>query len=226
MTDENRLVLLVEDNEQIMIGNKRYLERQGFDTAAALTLAEARTQMESRKPDVVVLDIMLPDGSGLDFMDELRKGEDPDIPVLLLTGLTAKQDIVRGLKAGGDDYLTKPYDFSELLARIEALLRRSARVPKNIVKGRLSLDLSANVAMFDGADLQLTPKEFALLLIFFQNEERTMSREYLYEKVWNRQMVGDSQAVRKTVSNLRNKIEGSGYQIVWSRGEGWCFESG
>jgi DNA-binding response OmpR family regulator len=224
MTSESRLVLLVEDNEQIMAGNKRFLERQGFDTAAAPTLAEAREYMEDHRPDVVVLDIMLPDGSGIDFIGELRESKNPGIPVLLLTGLTTKQDIVRGLKAGGDDYLTKPYDFSELLARIEALLRRSARMPEKVIKGRLSLDVTTNVAMLDGADLQLTPKEFTLLLIFIQNEERVMSREYLYEKGWNRPMAGDSQAVRKTVSNLRDKIEGSGYQIVWSRGEGGCSE--
>jgi DNA-binding response OmpR family regulator len=224
MTSESRLVLLVEDNEQIMAGNKRFLERQGFDTAAALTLAGARDYMENHSPDVVVLDIMLPDGSGLDFIGELRESKHSGIPVLLLTGLTTKQDIVRGLKAGGDDYLTKPYDFSELLARIEALLRRSARMPEKVIKGRLSLDITTNVAMLDGTDLQLTPKEFTLLLIFIQNEERVMSREYLYERGWSRPMAGDSQAVRKTVSNLRDKIEGSGYQIVWSRGEGWCFE--
>jgi DNA-binding response OmpR family regulator len=224
MTSESRLVLLVEDNEQIMAGNKRFLERQGFDIAAAMTLAETRAHMEKRRPDVVVLDIMLPDGSGIDFMGELRESENPGIPVLLLTGLTTKQDIVNGLKAGGDDYLTKPYDFSELLARIEALLRRSARVPETISKGRLSFDMTANVAMLDGTDLQLTPKEFALLLMFIQNEERLIDMESLYEKVWKRQMAGDSQAVKKTVNRLRPKIKGSGYCIVSSKSEGYCFE--
>ncbi|MDR0445823.1 MAG: response regulator transcription factor [Oscillospiraceae bacterium] len=224
MTDECRLVLLVEDNEQIMTGNKRYLERQGFDTAVALTLAEARTQMERRRPDVVVLDIMLPDGSGLDFMVELRKGEDPGIPVLLLTGLTAKQDIVRGLKAGGDDYLTKPYDFSELLARIEALLRRSARVPKNIVKGALSLDVAAGTASLNGIDLRLTKKDFALLLIFFQNEGSYINMESLYERAWKAPLSSDKSALYSSVKRLRAKIKGSGWSIGQSRDEGYIFE--
>jgi DNA-binding response OmpR family regulator len=224
MTHERRLVLLVEDNEQIMIGNRRHLERQGFDTAAALTLAEARAHMESRRPDVVVLDIMLPDGSGLDFMDELRRGENPGIPILLLTGLTTKQDIVRGLKAGGDDYLTKPYDFSELLARIEALLRRSARVPENIVKGRFTLDVTTDMAMLDGVDLRLTQKEFALLLLFIQNEEHFVSAEYLYEKVWKSSMAENNNAIKGAIKRLRSKICGSGYHITWSRGDGYSFE--
>jgi len=218
-----RLILLVEDNQEIMHGNRRLFELEGYDAACALTLAEARASINERRPDAIVLDIMLPDGSGLDFMRELRESAHAGIPILLLTGLTAKEDILRGLKSGGDDYLTKPYDFDELLARVEALLRRAARVPEVITRDRLSLDVTAGMANLDGMDLLLTQKEFALLLIFVQNEGRHIGGEYLYEKVWKRPLSGDSQAVRKTVSNLRAKIGGSGWNIEWSRGEGWCF---
>ena len=223
MTGTGKLILLVEDNEKIMSANKWMFARQGYGTAAAASLAEARASIGAHRPDAVVLDIMLPDGSGLDFMRDLRENAGRDIPVLLLTGLATKTDILRGLRAGGDDYLTKPYDFDELLARVEALLRRQARVPETVGIGRLSLDVTADVALMDGADLLLTQKEFALLLVFAQNAGRYIKSELLYEKVWKRPMAGDSQAIRKTISNLRAKINGSGWGIEWSRGEGWRF---
>lgn len=215
-------ILLVEDNEQIMQGNERMLSRRGYEVVSALTLADARKAVEAQMPDLFVLDIMLPDGSGLDFMAELRQYS--KVPVLLLTGLTTPEDIVRGLTAGGDDYLPKPYDFGVLLARVEALLRRAQQVPERIQKGRLCLDVTADVATLDGADLLLTQKEFALLLIFTQNAGRFISAEYLYEKVWKQPMASDSQAFRKALQRLREKIKDSGWQIEMSRGEGYSFE--
>ena len=216
-------ILLVEDNEQIMLGNERMLKRRGYEVIPALTLAEARIAICAQMPDLFVLDIMLPDGNGLDFMAELRKVS--RTPVLLLTGLTTPEDIVRGLTAGGDDYLAKPYDFGVLLARVEALLRRAQQVPERIQKGRLILDVTADVATLDGTDLMLSQKEFSLLLIFVQNEERYISAEYLYEKVWKQAMAGNSNTLKTTINRLREKIKSSGYRIAWSRGEGYCFES-
>lgn len=215
-------ILLVEDNEQIMQGNERMLKRRGYEVITALSLAEARIAIQAQMPDLFVLDIMLPDGSGLDFMAELRKYS--QTPILLLTGLTTPEDIVRGLTAGGDDYLPKPYDFGVLLARVEALLRRAQQVPERIHKGRLRLDVTADVATLDGADLLLSQKEFSLLLIFVQNEERYISAEYLYEKVWKQAMAGNSNTLKTTINRLREKTKSSGYRIAWSRGEGYCFE--
>ena len=171
------VILLGEDNEQILCGNERMLKRRGYVVAAALTLAEAKTRIEERMPDAIVLDIMLPDGSGLDFMRELRRGS--NVPILLLTGLTTPEDVVRGLSDGGDDYLAKPYDFGILLARIEALLRRAGQVPNTLTKGALRLDIIAGRAFIDGDDLLLSPKEFALLLLMVQNEGRLLSTGHL-----------------------------------------------
>jgi DNA-binding response OmpR family regulator len=224
IVNKGKLILLVEDNEKIMAGNIWMLKQHGYDTDAALTLAEARALINERKPDVIVLDIMLPDGNGLDFMCELRENENLDIPTLLLTGLTAKEDVVRGLKAGGDDYLTKPYDFPVLLARVEALLRRAARVPQTITKGRLTLDVTAGAAALDGIDLSLTKIDFALLLQFIQSEERFFTAEYLHKKIWKTQMEGNNQALKSAISRLNKKIDGSGWCIAWSRGEGYIFE--
>ena len=164
---------------------------------------------------------MLPDGSGLDFMHELRRSlsEISDIPILLLTGLTTPEDVVRGLKWGGDDYLTKPYDFGVLLARIEALLRRAEQIPKTLTKGALRLDIIANRAFLDGEDLLLSPKEFALLLLMAQNEYRLLSSGFLLETVWKVPPDADQNMVRTAVSRLRKKL-GRGFSIENDKQEG------
>ena len=186
-----------------------------------MSVAEAWKEIRNEMPALIILDIRLPDGNGLDLLRELRKTS--AVPVIALTNDNKEKDIVTGLASGCDDYVPKPYTFPVLYARIEALMRRVERVPEVITKGRLSLNVTANIATLDGADLILTQKEFALLLVFVQNEGRYFEAEYLYEKVWKAPMSGDSQTIRKTVSNLRGKIDDSGWNIEWSRGEGWCF---
>ena len=199
------LILLVEDNAQILRGNERMLKRRGYETVTAMTLHETRERMATVIPDVIVLDIMLPDGSGLDFMRELRTKS--DIPILLLTGLTTPEDIVRGLDDGGDDYLTKPYDFSVLLAHIEALLRRAAHIPKQLVKGTLMLDIRANRAFLSGVDMLLTPKEFAILLLLAENEGQIISTNYIHETVWKQDNDSNTSiAVKNVMSRLRKKL--------------------
>jgi DNA-binding response OmpR family regulator len=198
-------ILLVEDNEQILRGNERMLRRRGYETMTAGTLSEARERMAEKTPAAIVLDIMLPDGSGLEFMRELRKTS--AIPILLLTGLTTPQDIVRGLEDGGDDYLTKPYDFSVLIAHIEALLRRAAHIPDTLVKGNLTLDIRSSRAILGGEDMLLTLKEFAVLLLLAENEGRIVSTDYMYEKVWKQASdSGTGSALRNVISRLRKKL--------------------
>ena len=218
----NGLILLVEDNEQILSGNARMLKWNGYDVITALNLREARERMAETKPDAIVLDIMLPDGSGLDFMREIRR--DSDIPVLLLTGLKTPEDVVRGLTEGGDDYLTKPYDFDVLLARIAALLRRAGRIPDTLTKGSIKVDVTSRRAFLSDRDLLLKPKEFDVLLYLVRNEGAYITAETLYGKIWGQEMGGDNNAVKFQVSNLRKKLKDSGYTITTQRGEGYCFE--
>jgi DNA-binding response OmpR family regulator len=156
---------MVEDDKQIQAVNKNMLTRRGFDVRLAMNLAEARAALETAVLDAIILDIMLPDGSGLNFLRELRAGGS-DIPVLLLTALHEDDDVVRGLSEGGDDYLTKPYGYDVLAARVEALMRRSGRLPKTLVKGLLTLDIPSLRAFVNGEDLMLSPKDFALLQFF------------------------------------------------------------
>jgi DNA-binding response OmpR family regulator len=218
----NGLILLVEDNKQILSGNARMLKWNSYEVVTALTLREARERISEKTPDAIVLDIMLPDGNGLDFMREYRQNS--NIPILLLTGLNTPKDKVRGLTEGGDDYLTKPYDFEELLARIQALLRRAGRVPDVVHKGLFKLDIASSQAFLDGKDLLLSQKEFSLLLFLVQHEGETIKAGLLYEKIWGASMSGDKNAVQVTISKLRKKIEPTGYDINMIRSQGYIFE--
>jgi len=215
-------LLLVEDDPRIQANNKKILEREGYSLKQALTLREARSVIAEEPPCAIVLDIQLPDGSGLDFLRELRKTS--TVPVLMLTGMSTPQDIVKGLEAGGDDYLPKPYEFPVFLARIKTLLRRAAIMPERLSIGPIRIDTASGKAYVGGEDMGLQPKESALLLQFIQQPEEILSAEYLYEKVWGQKMLDDVNSLRAATSKLRSKLAGSGYTITSSRGEGYCFE--
>jgi len=215
-------LLLVEDNAGVQANNKKILERRGYILRQAVTLAEARGFITESPPRAIILDIMLPDGNGLDFLHELRKTS--AIPVLLLTALGTPQNLITGLEIGGDDYLPKPYDLDVFLAKVNALVRRGAIVPDTLRAGAITLDTASLAAFVNGVDLLLAQREFALLLLFIQNEGKTMSAEYIYEKVWGQSMAGNGNAVKVTLSKLRTKLKGSGYTVTAARGEGYCFE--
>ena len=217
-----RVILCVEDNVQVQIFNKQLLEAEGFTVKLAMTLTEAREELAREMPGLIILDIHLPDGNGLDFLRELRKTS--NVPVIALTNDNEENDLVVGLASGCDDYLPKPYTFPVLLARIDALMRRASNVPDLIEKGSLKLDVLAGQAFLYDKNLLLAQKEFLLLLFFVQNEEKTISAEYIYEKIWKQPMSDDDNALKNTVYKLRKKLNGSGYIITNERGEGYGFE--
>jgi len=216
-------LLMVEDEPRIQANNKKILEREGYALRQAYTLAEARKIMEEEQPRAIVLDIQLPDGSGLKFLHELREASNT-VPVLVLTAMGTKEDVVRGLESGGDDYLSKPYDPLEFLKRVQALLRRASTIPDTLTIGRLKLDIPSDTAYIDGEDMCLSQKEFALLRLFIQRPEKMLGADYIYEKVWGQEMAGDENALRTIVSRLRKKLTDSGYTIAVERGEGYVFE--
>ena len=216
-----KLILLVEDNGQVQNFNARLLAGQGFDVEAAMTLAAARSCTARCRPDAIVLDIGMPDGNGLDFLRELRKVS--KTPVLLLTGYGKNEDVIAGFESGCSDYLTKPYTFGILMARLNNLLQGAEQVPETVTKGPLKMLMIPMTALLDDKDLLLSQKDFSLLLFFIQREGRIMSPEYLYEKVWGKAMIGDNQAVKTAVSRLRSKLTDSGYSISYQRGEGYFF---
>ena len=218
-------VLLLEDEERILFANKIILERKGgYSVQTAVNLAEARKCVQDNPPDIIVLDVMLPDGNGLDFLEELRR--DKNIPVLLLTALSESGDELKGIAAGGDDYITKPYNNDVLLGRLEMVLRRTYSMPDTLSVGGVKIDTAAKKAFFNGEDMGLTPKEYSLLERFAQQPEKVMSADYLYEKAWGQKMLGDDKTLRKTISSLRTKLLelDTGYTITVSRGEGYYLE--
>jgi DNA-binding response OmpR family regulator len=221
---EQNIVLLVEDNDDLNQLNQRALELEGYTVLTALTLAEAREHLSRHSPQVILLDVKLPDGDGIDFCGEIRA--ETDAHILFLTSSTTYDDKVNGLTTGGDDYITKPYKLEELLARVSAVMRRRGMVKpaRNIIKGSLMLDTVADIAYLNDEDMMLTQKEFGLLHTLVQNEEKILSKDYLYETVWKRSINDDVRTVMTHISSMRKKLVGSGYVITVSRGEGYCFE--
>ena len=220
-------VLLVEDNLDIQKANRRMLELNGFQVYTALSVAQARECLAYTEPDALVLDVMLPDGSGIAFCQELRTHS--DIPVLFLTAMDDRDDIVKGLRAGGDDYITKPYDFEELLARLEAILRRYGhqhrRTASTQTIGDIRIDYLVGRVYLHGEDVLLKPKEFALLLAFMDNRGQYLSPRKLYEIVWGGIDADDPRTVYVHLAGLRKKLqmtEDSVLNIEHIRGQGYC----
>jgi len=218
---------MIEDNPAILRTNRMKLELEGYRILAAETLAKGRELMQRERPDLILLDILLPDGNGLDYCRELFGQDGPCI--LFLSALDTQQDIITGLRAGGDDYMTKPYLLEELLARVEALLRRSSssRIePPSLHIGPLELSNKAGWfrAYLDGNDLLLTPKEMSLLSILLKRQGQYVSSQELYEQVWGMKAV-DTRTVKQHIRRLREKLssaapiiieaeQGKGYRLV------------
>lgn len=222
------LIYMVEDEEDILAVNCRMLTRRGYRVEQATCAAEACAYLCSHTPDLLILDIMLPDGDGFDLCRRFR--EKSQNPVLFLTGKTDVQDKVEGLSLGCDYYLTKPYQFPELLAVVKRLLERSQLADASsgdlLKKGPLELDLRRSKVTLHGEDLTLTGKEFGLLLFLMQNANRELPTEELYEHVWGSQAVSDTRNVRKHIMNLRSKIragETDDCDIETVYGKGYVF---
>lgn len=216
-------ILLIEDNRDIMKINRSTLTMHGYYILEAETMEQGREILKKENVDLIILDIMLPDGSGLDFCEELRR--DSDIPILFLSALVKNQDIVNGLIKGGDDYLTKPYDLDVLVARVKALLRRVLRKPEPVITvDSMTLNTISQRVTVNGKDITLAPKEFAILLYLVQNEGHIAQAQQLYEAAWGQPMMDDPNAVRVAVSRLRKKIEPDGFKISIIRGLGYRFE--
>jgi DNA-binding response OmpR family regulator len=212
------LILIVEDDKRLSYINSYALKSEGYKVHAAFTLAEARESLEQTKYDVILLDVMLPDGSGIDFCQKIRG--DTAAYIIFLTSMTETSGEMDGLVAGGDDYLKKPYSIELLCERVKKALRRKQEIPEFITAGSLTLDTIALQAFIEGKDLLLSHKEFALLLLFSKNTEKIMSAAYLYEKVWGHPMYGSDGAIKNMIYKLRKKLEDYGYDISYDRENG------
>jgi DNA-binding response OmpR family regulator len=228
-----KTILLVEDNPKVMRNNKNLLISKGAKVLTASNLAKAREHLHTAQIDAAVLDITLPDGSGISLLKEIRSGEKTArLPVLLLTAKGEPDDVVDGFNCGADDYLSKPYELKVLLVRLEALLRRTSlhTIHNNVDFGSLRFDVVTNQAFCKDKDLSLTQKEFALLLILAQNEGKMVSSQYLHKKVWGaaeRPMSREeNSALRVHISNLKKKLAEFTADILIeaSRNEGYSLQ--
>jgi len=204
-------ILLVDDDRELIDLLAFALKRAGLDPVAAHDGTSALRLFEERQPDLVVLDINLGSSSGLDVLKELRRRS--SLPVIMLTALDSEEDKVRGLEAGADDYLTKPFSHRELIARIRAQLRRSgqewsARQPETRLEvGTITLDLAEHSVTKAGKPVALTVTEFRLLHCLMTNAGRVVPTSELLKQVWGYQDPGGSDVVRVTVHRLRRKLE-------------------
>ena len=223
-------ILIVEDEPDILNINARMLKRRGYNVITACSVKESYQHLSGCTPDMLVLDIMLPDGSGYDICEKFRLASDN--PVMFLTGKDEISDKVEGLGRGADYYLTKPYNFDELSAVIQRLLSRHFRAQEkhkqtsSITKGSLTLELSKNKAFVKNKDVGLTSKEFALLLFFVRNEGQIFPPEELYEAIWGVPSGDDTRTVRFHIKNLKKKIDTENsdeYDIVSVYGKGYYF---
>jgi two-component system copper resistance phosphate regulon response regulator CusR len=203
-------VLVVEDEHRLADRLARGLREEGFAVDTAATTLLARDLVSGTDYDLVLLDLKLPDGSGLELLAEWR-GDGFTAPILVLTAKDLLGDKVGGLKAGADDYLTKPFAFDELLARIQVLLRRRTAPPQNVLEmGDLRLDRTGRQVERAGRTIELTAKEFALLEFFALHAGQVLSRATIAEHVWDQGYDAQSNVIDVIVSRLRRKLEAHG----------------
>ena len=219
-------ILVVEDDRKVAGFIEMGLREEGYAVDVAKDGDEATTLAHVNDYDAILLDLMLPKKNGLQLASELRR-EGRDTPILMLTARDSTEDIVRGLDAGADDYLAKPFRFDELLARLRALLRRggAARL-EHLSYGPIELDRLKHVARAKGSPLDLTPREFQLLEHFLLHPEVVVRRTELLEKVWDMHFDPESNVVDVHVGNLRRKLRDRGCDelIQTMRGVGFCLK--
>jgi DNA-binding response OmpR family regulator len=226
-TTPAKTVLVVDDEPTLVATLKYNLEREGYRVVSAGDGEKAIALARSERPDLMILDLMLPAVDGLEVCRILRR--EMTLPILMLTARVGEVDKVVGLEIGADDYVTKPFSTRELLARIRALLRRTTTPADEevLVSGDLRVDMKRREVTRNDRPVELKPKEMELLIYFMRNKGRAFTREQLLREVWGYDFYGDSRTVDVHVSWLRQKIEeqpGKPVRILTVRGVGYRFE--
>lgn len=196
-------ILIVDDEKPICDLIDLNLSQTGYHCTSVQDGLEAIDMIEKEKYDLILLDIMLPGADGYDIMEYIRPLK---VPVIFITAKHEVKDRVKGLKLGADDYLVKPFEVVELVARVEAVLRRYNKTEKLLSAGDVIIDTEAHRVTKAGRPVELTNKEFGLLLLFMQNKNVALFRETLYEKVWEGEYFGDSRTLDLHVQRLRKKL--------------------
>lgn len=213
MPAKKTTILTADDDPQLLRLISRNLEFEGYEVYTASDGKQALEEIESRSPDLVLLDVMMPKMDGLTVCQRVR--EFSAVPIIIITARGQDQDKVRGLDLGADDYLTKPFSVEEMLARVRAVLRRSqfanteqAQTMRSVVTlGNLTIDYAQHLATMDGREIILTPIEYRLLAYLAQNAGRVVTQDMLLEHVWGSEYVGESHVLQVNVNRLRRKLE-------------------
>ena len=221
-------VLVVDDESVLAEMVSMALRYEGWNIATAGDGSSAIASARAQRPDVVVLDVMLPDMSGLDVLHKLRE-DNPQLPVLLLTAKDAVEDRIAGLTAGGDDYVTKPFSIEEVVLRLRALLRRTGVTTVDsgaqLVVGDLVLDEDSHEVMRAGEPISLTSTEFELLRFMMRNSKRVLSKAQILDRVWSYDFGGRSNIVELYISYLRKKIDNGREPMIHTlRGAGYVLK--
>lgn len=205
-------ILLVEDDIEISEMLKSYLTNENYDVICAADGQDACNQFDSTKFNLVLLDLMIPQISGMDVMQHIRKNN--VVPIIIVSAKDTETDKTLGLSLGADDYITKPFSVVEVLARIKSNIRRttlynSAEIfaPELLTIGNLTMNLSDYTIIKNGIKIELTAKEFEILKLLLRNPQKVYTKEQIYSIVWNDAYCGDENAVNVHISRLRNKIE-------------------
>ena len=210
MTLLKKTVLIIEDEPSIVLGLQDALEFEGYDVVVAMTGKEGASLAAIRKPDVILLDLMLPDINGYQVCEEVRR-RDPFMPIIMLTARSQEADKIRGLDAGADDYVTKPFSVAELTARIRAIVRRASRVPdskpETIEIGSALVDLTAQIVIVGATTYRLSYYEVELLRLLSERRGAPVSRDDILSRVWGLEASTTNRTVDNFVVKLRKKIE-------------------
>lgn len=220
-------ILMVEDDDGVLKLNRAVLERQGYEVFSAQNLKRAKEILDKTSVSLILLDIMLPDGSGLEFIPYIRKVT--DAPIILLTSRKESEDIVYGLDHGADDYITKPYKIEELRARVMAILRREKTITLNqadeiITADGFEFNITSQKVYYEKKDLMLTPKEFVLFGLFLKNKGKIISYENISGVMWDKFGAEDPRALRTIISRLRKKLADTPANITMERNKGYTMD--
>jgi two-component system phosphate regulon response regulator PhoB len=225
-------VLIVEDEEAILEMISLNLHQNNFIPQRSINAEMAEQSLKNNKPDLILLDWMLPGMSGIDFLKRVRiNSETKDIPVIMLTAKAEEDDKVRGLDVGADDYIAKPFSPKELIARIKAILRRNTPdlIPSEIVIGKLKINPDSHTVSYNENQIKLGPTEFKILYLFMTNKNRVLTREKIVNKIWGNETEIDSRTIDVHIKRLRaslknndleetiETVRGSGYKLSESK---------